>query len=189
MGLEIRTSVHTGTEASKMELILELKEVPPSTNNVWKYMVRGHRVMKYTSAEGKKFKELVRSSVPHIHMPFEGRIKADISLTFPTRRKCDIDNFNKVLLDALNGIAYVDDSQIVELKIKKFYSKNKPKTILRLTETHLKQNYKDFDVMGTTTRPCEFCNTVTTIKVCSDKETGEVFKACDDCLENMRKTK
>lgn len=36
--------------------------------------------------------------------------------------KPDIDNCTKNIFDALNGIVYPDDKQIVELSIKKFYS-------------------------------------------------------------------
>ena len=35
--------------------------------------------------------------------------------------KPDADNILKIFADALNGIAYKDDSQIVEMEIKKFY--------------------------------------------------------------------
>ena len=40
----------------------------------------------------------------------------------PTVKKHDIDNLEKLVLDALNGVAYEDDSQIVELIGKKYYS-------------------------------------------------------------------
>lgn len=36
-------------------------------------------------------------------------------------KKPDIDNIAKVFMDALNGVAYIDDCQVVELKISKFY--------------------------------------------------------------------
>lgn len=39
---------------------------------------------------------------------------------FPTK-KPDADNISKVVLDALNGIAYKDDSQVVYLNIFKMY--------------------------------------------------------------------
>eukprot|EP01038_Epipyxis_sp_PR26KG_P017938 gene17938-25100_t len=35
------------------------------------------------------------------------------------KRKRDIDNVLKILLDAMHGIIYIDDSQIIELNIKK----------------------------------------------------------------------
>lgn len=39
-------------------------------------------------------------------------------------RKPDIDNIAKVVLDALNGVAYRDDVQVVELLMRKQYSEN-----------------------------------------------------------------
>lgn len=41
----------------------------------------------------------------------------------PTK-KPDCDNIAKIILDALNGIAYHDDSQVVELTVEKRYSEN-----------------------------------------------------------------
>lgn len=39
----------------------------------------------------------------------------------PTK-KPDIDNVAKAYLDAMNGVVYLDDTQVVELNIKKVYS-------------------------------------------------------------------
>lgn len=39
----------------------------------------------------------------------------------PTK-KPDIDNVVKIILDALNGVAYYDDKQIVQIKVAKTYS-------------------------------------------------------------------
>ena len=36
-------------------------------------------------------------------------------------KRPDIDNIAKIILDSLNGMAYKDDSQVVELNIKKLY--------------------------------------------------------------------
>lgn len=39
-------------------------------------------------------------------------------------KKPDIDNCIKVILDSLNGLAYKDDAQVVEVVAKKFYAEN-----------------------------------------------------------------
>jgi len=39
----------------------------------------------------------------------------------PTKRTGDADNVGKLAIDALNGLAYTDDAQIVEIVIRKFY--------------------------------------------------------------------
>lgn len=41
-------------------------------------------------------------------------------------KKPDIDNIAKIVSDALNNIAYRDDSQIVELVCAKYYTQNEP---------------------------------------------------------------
>lgn len=43
------------------------------------------------------------------------------NVIMPTK-KPDLDNICKIVTDALNGIAYKDDSQIVEIHAKKLYS-------------------------------------------------------------------
>ena len=37
-------------------------------------------------------------------------------------KKPDLDNICKIICDSLNGIAYKDDSQIIEANVKKYYS-------------------------------------------------------------------
>jgi len=53
-------------------------------------------------------------------------------VTRPTK-KPDADNIAKIILDSLNGIAYTDDSQVVNLKIEKHYSE-KPRVEIEITE-------------------------------------------------------
>lgn len=45
--------------------------------------------------------------------------------------KPDLDNVAKAILDALNGIVYKDDNQVVELHIKKLYSDD-PKVVVKI---------------------------------------------------------
>lgn len=44
----------------------------------------------------------------------------------------DVDNVGKTICDALNGLAWKDDSQIVEATIRKFYS-DAPHTVVTIT--------------------------------------------------------
>ena len=47
--------------------------------------------------------------------------KQRLEIKYP-KRKIDIDNIEKCVLDALNGIAYKDDSQIVDIRCRQYYS-------------------------------------------------------------------
>lgn len=48
-------------------------------------------------------------------------------------KKPDADNVVKVVLDALNKIAYYDDTQVVDLQIRRFYGEN-PRTIVTIED-------------------------------------------------------
>ena len=64
------------------------------------------------------------SVVVYMRVPRSASFKKQIDLIEnhrPTKRP-DTDNFYKVIADALNGIAYYDDSQIVSTYITKFWS-------------------------------------------------------------------
>ncbi len=56
-----------------------------------------------------------------------------MALYWPDRRKHDIDNI-KVLLDALTGIVWEDDGQIVELHTTKVFDKEKPRVEVTIAE-------------------------------------------------------
>ncbi|MDD4564812.1 MAG: RusA family crossover junction endodeoxyribonuclease [Eubacteriales bacterium] len=47
-------------------------------------------------------------------------------------KKPDIDNIAKIIADALNGIAYKDDTQIIEMNIKKSYGET-PRVEVEIT--------------------------------------------------------
>ena len=40
-------------------------------------------------------------------------------------RSGDVDNYSKSILDGLNGVAYEDDDQVVELQVRKYKVKRK----------------------------------------------------------------
>ena len=50
------------------------------------------------------------------------------------QKRPDIDNLIKTVLDALNGVAYVDDKQIYSLTANKQWADGKPHTVVILSE-------------------------------------------------------
>ena len=88
---------------------------PPSANHYWGQS--GNR--KYITKRGLAFREQVAESVAEsgAHAG-AGRLAVFVSLFQPTRRKCDIDNYMKALLDALQEAGlYENDEQIDRLEI------------------------------------------------------------------------
>ena len=103
---------------------------PPSANRYWRTAVVGRRAMVHLSSEAKAYREDVawRARLAGV-APIAGRVALTVRL-FPHRpqdwqrrqRKdpegwddtvqcLDLGNCEKVLSDALNGVAWVDDKQ------------------------------------------------------------------------------
>lgn len=53
---------------------------------------------------------------------------------FKTKYRRDLENMNKLVLDALTGIVYKDDSQIDELHLYRRYDKKRPHIKIEITE-------------------------------------------------------
>lgn len=105
-------------------------QYPPSANRYWRHTAPRGRVMSFLSAEAKAYKDDVawRARLAKI-VPITGRVALTVRL-FPHRPKdwlkrqrkdpetwddtvqcIDLGNCEKVLSDALNGVAWLDDSQ------------------------------------------------------------------------------
>lgn len=90
---------------------------PPSANHIWRRV--GRRTL--LSRRGREFRQevcaLLRSQGVK---PLSGPLEMTIDIFPPDRRRRDVDNVQKALLDALaHGGAYHDDSQINRLTIER----------------------------------------------------------------------
>jgi len=106
---------------------------PPSVNHYYRRV--GHRTL--ISREGRAFREEVCAILAEAGIkPLSGSLRLQIDVHPPDRRRRDIDNVQKALLDALeHGGAYKDDSQIVKLEIEKREPRVGGKTIVRIWKT------------------------------------------------------
>jgi crossover junction endodeoxyribonuclease RusA len=90
---------------------------PPSVNHYYRHV--GPRVL--ISREGRCYREQVGSVLRALGIePLAGPLALRLRLHPPDRRRRDLDNTLKALLDALqHGRAYVDDSQVALLLVEK----------------------------------------------------------------------
>lgn len=58
---------------------------------------------------------------------FEGPLRVAIQLFLGSKRKADWDNFHKLSMDAMTGLVYEDDSQIMYATVLKGYDKENPR--------------------------------------------------------------
>ena len=97
---------------------------PISANRYWRTRVAGKIAVTYVSAEAKSYKSIVAwMATAAGAKPIIGPVKMDLCLC-PKQNKdgssskvrFDLSNSIKVLEDALNGVAYVDDKQVVAIQ-------------------------------------------------------------------------
>jgi len=93
---------------------------PLSVNQYYatNYSNRGQKI--YITAKGKEYREGIVNGLKESNITkFAGEINLEINLLLGKKRKMDVDNCLKPLLDAFEGILYDNDSQIYSLKITK----------------------------------------------------------------------
>lgn len=103
-----------------MGLIFSLP-YPISTNRYW----RTSRNVTHISEAGRKFKQTVRANYQWITKPTDKSVAIDV-LVHPKLTKkgvayktlIDLDNCTKCVLDSLIGIAYHDDEQVKDIRIR-----------------------------------------------------------------------
>lgn len=89
---------------------------PPSVNHYW----LGSGRKRYVSKRAVEFKRaLAQVAKASGVKPTQNKVSLNIRWCRKDKRHRDIDNILKPILDALNGIAYFDDSQVSELFVKK----------------------------------------------------------------------
>lgn len=106
-----------------------LKGRPLSTQHIYRSACRGRFPVRYMTKQGKELKELYRLEAQKQYkgkvMP--GGCNMEITLFFNDKRRRDVDNYNKLVLDSLEGIVYEDDKQVQKLTIKKRISVEDPR--------------------------------------------------------------
>jgi len=93
---------------------------PPSVNHYWRHVVMGRSARTLISKPGREYRERigVECMAQGIRQPMAGRLDVRIVLHPPDRRRRDLDNVLKSLLDAMeHGGVYGDDSQIDRIEI------------------------------------------------------------------------
>src|SRR3990167_4688854 len=102
---------------------------PRSTGGIYKNAVIKGFVHRYMSDEGRTLKESYqwKAKSQWKGKPVEGDVTVDIIIYFGDKRKNDWDNFHKLSMDALTGIVWIDDSQIIKATVIKEYDKLNPR--------------------------------------------------------------
>ena len=94
---------------------------PPTVNTYWRHKVIGKLATVYVSADGQAYRKAVNLClIEHGIKTYaiEGDLRVEIEVFLPDRRKRDLDNLLKSLLDSLtHAQVWKDDNQISDLRI------------------------------------------------------------------------
>lgn len=127
-GLNVTPAVDAGAPtlaAQRIELPL-----PPSANRYWRYTSTGV----YVTEEAQNYKAGVMLRARCTNMrPYAGNVAVYVHV-YRQQQRGDLDNYAKVLCDSLNGAAYNDDSQVVELHMFRHDDKRNPRVEVEIRE-------------------------------------------------------
>lgn len=103
---------------------------PPSVNHM--YRRSGNRVV--LSHEVRDWRERAHwyLRLAGIVAPLEGPVAVTV-IAYRPRRRGDIDNLAKAVLDALNGFAFGDDGQVVLLTMSRYDDARNPRVLVRVS--------------------------------------------------------
>ena len=97
------------------------------TGREYKVNYQPDRVTNWADTVGWKAKELIKT-------PILGHVAVRIVFYMKTKGRVDLDNLSKNILDGLKEIAFGDDSEVVELHLKKVIDKKRPGAWIIISE-------------------------------------------------------
>lgn len=112
-----------------MKLTLPL---PPMANRYWRYW-RG-RVVRSPEAERYILGVKMRALTAGHRAPIPGFVSVSIGI-FRQRKAGDLDGFLKVLLDSLQGVAFENDKQVIEIHARRMDDPSNPRATITVEPT------------------------------------------------------
>lgn len=111
-------------------MTLRFSTLPPSTNHLYGRTGRGV----YMKPDVKEAKDAIGWEARNQYRgePLTGALKLSIAIYWPDKRRRDIDNGLKLIMDALTGILWNDDAQVYDLEVKKRLSNQDPRVELEV---------------------------------------------------------
>jgi len=129
------------TDPHKNKLEFSIPNNPISVNNYLKNTQYGRRFMPPKTKEyveivqttSKKYLLMNFSSLEQAQLPTTKPLSMTLTYYFKDKRRRDVDNYSKCILDALQTIIYNDDNQIQHLTLSKYIDRENPRTEITIT--------------------------------------------------------
>src|SRR4051795_10085950 len=118
-----------GSTIAYVPQTITLSGEPKFTQHIYRSACNGRIPTRYMTAESQAIKTAYQweAKAQWRGAPIKDELALSVRFFFGTKRKADLDNFNKLWADSLTGIVYDDDSQIGELHLYRAYDRVRPR--------------------------------------------------------------
>ena len=124
-----------GGVVSKREIVFTVPGNPVPKARARVTLRRGGKATAYTPARTKGWEALVAQAAflaMRGQPPLEGPVGVELWLWRGDRRRVDGDNMEKAMLDACNGVVWLDDDQVLEMHRFKVFDRDDPRVGMRV---------------------------------------------------------
>ena len=116
-------------------MILEIKIIPTLLNRLYIPIIKNGKPTIIKNPKTKEFTKYINDiCLINRVKPLKKDISFYMDILISKRNNYDIDGLLKLLFDSLNGLAYIDDKQIVDLRIRKHRNQSEDKLIIKIEE-------------------------------------------------------
>ena len=116
-------------------MILEIKIIPTLLNRLYIPIIKNGKPTIIKNPKSKEFTSYINDiCLINRVKPFKKDISFYMDILISKRNNYDIDGLLKLLFDSLNGLAYIDDKQIVDLRVRKHLNETEDKLIIKIEE-------------------------------------------------------
>lgn len=132
---ERRTAYHAGPKPVEIRFTVTGNPIPKARARVT--LRPGRRATAYTPGRTKAYEQEVALAARQAmgrRAPLAGPVGLELWLYRATMHRADADNMEKACTDAMNGIIYLDDAQIVECHRYKRLDRENPRAEVRVWE-------------------------------------------------------
>lgn len=123
---------------------------PPSTNTYYRHVLMGKHVRVLISKKGRVYRDLVGQRCMQAGLNGKRltcRLAVVLDLFPPTRRECDVANYEKAAIDALEAAqVFVNDSQIDTLQLHRRPVTKGGKLVVTIEEIHQPQQPEQMEL-------------------------------------------
>ena len=116
-------------------MILEVKILPTLLNRLYDPNIKNGKPSIIKNPKTKEFTKYINDiCLINRVKPLKKDISFYMDILISKRNNYDIDGLLKLLFDSLNGLAYIDDKQIVDLRVRKHLNETEDKLIIKIEE-------------------------------------------------------